>query len=167
MAKIQSRSTIVRYTAAGGIVVHDGRVLVLHRPGKGEIRLPKGHIEPGETAQAAALRETREESGYARLALAADLGTQIVEFDHKGRHIVRDERYFLIHLEGPPDAPGDGEDQFEPRWLTWDDALSALTFDPEREWVRRARIVVNDRRIFDQSTKDQPTNRPRRKRDTT
>jgi 8-oxo-dGTP pyrophosphatase MutT (NUDIX family) len=135
----------VRYTAAGGVVVHDGRVLVLCRPGKGEVRLPKGHVEPGEAVQAAALRETREESGYADLVVRADLGTQVVEFDHGRRHVVRDERYFLMALAGDPDSPVRGEEQFEPVWLTWDQALVALTFDVEQEWVRRAREMINDK----------------------
>jgi 8-oxo-dGTP pyrophosphatase MutT (NUDIX family) len=134
----------VRYTAAGGVVVHDGRVLVLCRSGRGEVRLPKGHVEPGEAVQAAALRETREESGYADLVVRADLGTQVVEFERGRRHVVRDERYFLMALAGDPDSPAGGEEQFEPVWLTWEQALVALTFDPEREWVRRAREVVHD-----------------------
>jgi len=133
----------VCYIAAGGVVVSSGRVLVLRRPGQGEVRLPKGHVEPEEDVQAAALRETREESGCANLVLKADLGTQVVEFDHKGRHVVRTERYFLMtpagNLQG---SPSDGEEQFEPVWLTWDEALAALTFEPEREWVRRARATL-------------------------
>jgi 8-oxo-dGTP pyrophosphatase MutT (NUDIX family) len=131
----------VRYTAAGGVVVHDGRVLVLRRPGWGEVRLPKGHIEPGESAQAAALRETRAESGYTGLAVQADLGTQVVEFDYAGRHVVRTERHFLMTLADNPDSPSGGEEQFEPAWLPWDEALAALTFEAEQEWVRRARTV--------------------------
>ena len=134
----------VRYTAAGGVVVHDGRVLVLCRPGRGEVRLPKGHVEPGEAVQAAALRETREESGYADLVVRADLGTQLVGFERGGRHVLRDERYFLMALAGDPDSPAGGEEQFEPVWLTWDQALVALTFEPEREWVRRAKKMTND-----------------------
>ena len=55
------------YAAGGGVVVHDGRVLVLRRYSRDEIRLPKGHVDPGETVQEAALREVREESGYAGL----------------------------------------------------------------------------------------------------
>ena len=129
----------VRYTAAGGVVVNDGRVLVLRRPFRGEVRLPKGHVEPGESAAAAALRETGEESGYADLVVAADLGTQVVEFDYAGRHVVRHERYFLMALAGNPDSTPGGEEQFEPLWLTWNEALAALTFEEEREWVRRAR----------------------------
>ena len=136
-------SRVVRYTAAGGVVVHDGCVLVLRRPFQGEVRLPKGHVEPGECVQAAALRETREESGYADLVMVADLGAQVVEFDYAGRHVVRHERYFLMALASHPDSPARGEEQFEPLWLTWDEALAALTFEGEREWVRRARSVEN------------------------
>ena len=145
-----SEEYTVRYIAAGGVVVHDGRVLVLHRPfppsvpsGGGEVRLPKGHIEPGEEAHAAALRETYEESGYANLVLEADLGTQVVEFDYDGRRIVRTERYFLMTLADDPGPPAGGEEQFEPAWLAWDEALSALTFEAERAWVWRAR-EMND-----------------------
>ncbi|MEE8390020.1 MAG: NUDIX domain-containing protein [Anaerolineae bacterium] len=137
---------IVRYTAAGGVVVHDGRVLVLRRPGRGEVRLPKGHVEPGEEVQATALRETHEESGYANLAVKADLGTQVTEFDHAGQHVVRTERYFLMALTDDVDsAPFGGEEQFEPDWLTWDEALATLTFEAEREWVRRAKEMMNER----------------------
>jgi len=104
------------------------------------VRLPKGHVELGEGVQAAALRETREESGYADLVVKADLGTQVVEFDYEGRHIVRTEQYFLMRLaDGAESIPSGGEEQFEPAWLTWDEALAALTFRAEREWVRRAR----------------------------
>jgi len=133
---------VVQYTAAGGVVVHDGRVLVLCRSGRSEVRLPKGHVEPGESVQAAALREAREESGYANLVLSAGLGTQVVEFDSGGRHVVRTEHYFLMALSGGMPAFVAGEEQFEPVWLTWDEALAALTFETEREWVRRARESV-------------------------
>ena len=129
----------VRYTAAGGVVVDDDRVLVLRRPSRSEMRLPKGHVDLGETAQGAALREVSEESGYADLVTRADLGTQVVEFDYKGRHVVRTERYFLMALAEGSKPPADGEEQFKPVWLPWDEALAALTFELEREWVRRAR----------------------------
>ena len=102
------------------------------------MRLPKGHIESSEGARAAALRETREESGYAKLVIVGDLGAQTVEFNHKGRHVVRAERYFLMLLEPSGSQPSRGEKQFEPVWLPWEQALSRLTFEAEKEWVRRA-----------------------------
>lgn len=126
------------YSAAGGVVVRDGRVLALRRPSRDEVRLPKGHIEPGEDARTAALREVREESGCSGLQVREDLGAQLVEFEHAGRHVVRTEWYFLMTAEG---LPANGETQFEPVWLAWDEVLAALTFEAEREWVRRAKAA--------------------------
>ncbi|MDN4615357.1 NUDIX domain-containing protein [Leifsonia sp. F6_8S_P_1B] len=63
------------YPAAVYLCLRDdrGRVLLLRRAGTGyrdgELALPAGHIEPGESATAALLRETREELG---LDLPAD-----------------------------------------------------------------------------------------------
>ncbi|MCL2514385.1 MAG: NUDIX hydrolase [Microbacteriaceae bacterium] len=39
------------------------RVLVIHRPRYDDLTLPKGKLEPGETAPEAAVREVREETG--------------------------------------------------------------------------------------------------------
>jgi len=136
----------VRYQAAGGVVLHGERVLVLHRPHLGEVRLPKGHIDPGETPRTTALREVREESGYAELKILSDLGTQLVEFDWNGRHYIRDEHYFLMGLRSERKIARNryDEHQFIPAWVTWDEALALLTFEAEREWVRRARRQVDD-----------------------
>ncbi|HSP56131.1 MAG TPA: NUDIX domain-containing protein [Dehalococcoidia bacterium] len=49
-------------TSAGGIVFRDGQVLLLQRTG-GEWVMPKGHIEAGESPEAAAMREVLEETG--------------------------------------------------------------------------------------------------------
>jgi len=135
----------IRYTAAGGVVVDGDRVLVLYRPERNEVRLPKGHVERRETIEEAALREVSEESGYADLEIVDDLGTQTVEFDWADAHIIRDERYFCMRLRQRPGkeprqiARAPKEHQFSPAWLPWDEALAKLTFEPEREWVRRAR----------------------------
>lgn len=138
------KEKVKRYIAAGGVVVEDERVLVLRWPSRDEIRLPKGHVEAGETVLEAAIREVSEESGYRRLEIEADLGSQRVAFDDEGRRVVRTERYFLMRLAGEVDRPsGSGEAKFDPVWLTWDEALEVLTFEAERNWVRRARRVAN------------------------
>ena len=88
--------------------------------------------------------EVAEESGYLDLEIAADLGHQQVEFDHQGRHVVRDEHYFLMRLCAASRA-GQGEGQFRPCWLDWETALERLSFEAEREWVRRARTALEER----------------------
>jgi len=136
------------YTAAGGVVVDaNGQyVIVLVRPdragpdGGPELPLPKGHVDPNEGRHQAAMREIHEETGLQRLQLMAPLGQQTVEFDWKGYHYVRDEYYFLMSAPAGTE-PHDPEDQFEPRWMPWEEALRALTFDAEREWLRRARAA--------------------------
>ncbi len=129
----------VRYVAAGGVVVHEERVLVLRRSSRGEVRLPKGHVEPGESLEETALREVCEESGCQGPLIVADLGRQIVTFDVPGRRVVRTEQYFLMRPVDGAALLGESERQFAPEWMAWDEALAALTFEPEREWVRRAR----------------------------
>ena len=137
-----SGSSPLDYRAAGGVIVHPARgVLVLERPARGEIRLPKGHVDPGEAALQTARREIAEESGFRHLRLLADLGTQRVAFPYQGRTWVREEHYFLFLREGRPEPDAAPEAQFIPRWLSWEEAERLLTYEPEREWVRRARQV--------------------------
>jgi 8-oxo-dGTP pyrophosphatase MutT (NUDIX family) len=137
----------IRYQAAGGVVVDSDRVLVLRRPSRDEVRLPKGHIKKKESPQQAALREVTEESGYADLEVLADLGHQVVEFDYQGAHVVRDETYYLMRLRSSRQMEREEQElQFIPDWLEWDEALSGLTYPVEREWVRRAREAAGDDR---------------------
>ena len=148
---VESDGPRCSYEAAGGVVATEaGNVLVLIRAKRlgpedhPEVRLPKGHIEPGESPTEAALREVREESGLAHLEVLADLGRQTVSFTWRGTHYVRNESYFLMTIP-PGIAHGDPEVQFERRWLGWADALTHLTFEAEKEWVRRAQVAWKHR----------------------
>ena len=142
---MSEKLSVRKYKSAGGVVVDAAgeRVLVLLRAerlgpdGRPEVRLPKGHIEPGESRIQAALREVEEEAGLSGLETVADLGHQTVEFDWKGQHFVRDESYFLMS-EAADAVPGHPEKQFERLWLAWAEAQQRVTFEAEREWLRRA-----------------------------
>ena len=138
-----------RHRTAGGVVL-DGanRVLTLvrdvERDGvvRHEVRLPKGHIDPGETARTAARREVGEESGYWDTKIVADLGEATSEFDFRGKHHVRVERYFLMRLasdvRGAPKPCSPEEKLFQPAWLTLAEARRVMTYPSEVEFVRRA-----------------------------
>jgi 8-oxo-dGTP pyrophosphatase MutT (NUDIX family) len=131
----------VHYYAAGGVVVDGGRVLLLSRPNRGEVRLPKGHIESGESAEEAALREVREESGYVDLDIIADLGTQRVQFvdRHRQRDVTRQERYYLMQLQSNRTVSRpEKELQFDPYWVALQEAAHHLTFKAEQEYIQRA-----------------------------
>jgi 8-oxo-dGTP pyrophosphatase MutT (NUDIX family) len=125
----------VEYVAAGGVIIHDGQMLLLDRPHRGEVRLPKGHVDPGESYSETALRETIEETGYAELAIVADLGERLVEFDYDTRHYRRTEHYYLLRKLGDrqePRSPKD-EKQFRPMWVPMLEAVDLLTYLAEQE----------------------------------
>jgi len=139
------------YRAAGGVVLDAaGRVLLIERwvlrdgrPVR-EIRLPKGHVEPGESDEQATLREVCEETGYCGLAIAADLGEALIEFDWQDAHVRRTEHYFLMRLTEPGrgvphfDSPTAEEAHFRPRWAAGlQDATALLTFESEQQFVLR------------------------------
>lgn len=138
---------IHRYSAAGGVVIHADQMLLLDRPGRQEIRLPKGHIEPGETPEVTALREVAEESGYNDLKIVTALGSQVVEFDHQGRHVIRTEYYFLMDLVSDQQTVRDAHDtaQFQVRWTPLAEAVEQLTFAPEQAIARQAIAAAGKR----------------------
>ncbi|MFM1921132.1 MAG: hypothetical protein RLZZ303_2766 [Candidatus Hydrogenedentota bacterium] len=138
-----------RHETAGGVVFNArGELLTLvrdiEREGamRHEVRLPKGHLDPGESHEAAAWREVMEESGYGGVDIVADLGSYTSEYEFKGRHHVRDERYFLMRLSDetrrPPQPMSAEEALFEAQWLSPVEALAAMTYPSEQEFVRRA-----------------------------
>lgn len=135
-----------RYQAAGGVVTDSQhRVLLIERTidGRHEVRLPKGHIDPGESPEQAALREVCEETGYCDLEVLADLGWHEVAFEYQGRLVIRAERYYLMRLASErrqaPHFASVKEALFRNRWeADFDAAAEALTFDAERHTVRRA-----------------------------
>lgn len=131
---------LVRYASGGGVVIDQDKMLLLNRPKRNEIRLPKGHIEPGETADVTALRETTEETGYMDLEIVADLGQSEVEFDHKGDHYIRTEHYFLMRLlsKRQQKRSKTDEEQFKPQWVLLSEVGQVLTFEAERKVAQAA-----------------------------
>jgi 8-oxo-dGTP pyrophosphatase MutT (NUDIX family) len=139
------------YRAAGGVVLDaQGKVLLIERDVQRdgatihEVRLPKGHIDDGETDEQAAMRETCEESGYCCIEILSDLGELRVEYDFKGKHYVRDEHYFLMRLTSSewrtPDVDPDSEEAlFSVKWAKdLAEAKRLLTYDGEKEFAARA-----------------------------
>jgi 8-oxo-dGTP diphosphatase len=118
--------------AAGGAVVRDGKVLLVHRPRYDDWTLPKGKLDPGESFEDAALREVEEETGV-RCALGRELpGTRYMV---GGRPKL--VRYWLMEPQSEaPFEPNDETDEL--RWATRDEAMSLLSYDRDRDVLAAA-----------------------------
>ena len=110
----------VHVTASAVVVGPRGVLLHLHKR-LGIWIQPGGHVDPGEQLLAAALRETREETGL----LAAPYAVDPVHVDvHPAAtgHEHLDIR-FLLRADGDPQPPA-GESQ-DVAWFGWQEAIEA------------------------------------------
>jgi len=114
--------------AAGGIVVRDGYVLVVHRPGYDDWSFPKGKLEDGESWEDAALREVEEETGLA-CALDGYVGSTRYEVGGGPKEV----RFFRMTAEGEP-SPRTEVD--EVRWASLEEADALLSYEHDRELLR-------------------------------
>jgi 8-oxo-dGTP pyrophosphatase MutT (NUDIX family) len=129
------------YEAAGGVVIHEGKVLLVRRRHSAEVRLPKGHVEPGELPSETAIREVGEETGYRDLEILQTLGSKRVCFVLNGELVIRDQVFYLMELgedHTPLQRPEDAE-VFEPLWAPLDEAEQMLTFPEEQAVLHQAR----------------------------
>ena len=118
--------------AAGGVVVRDGKVLLVHRPRYDDWTLPKGKLDPGESFENAALREVEEETGL-RCSLGRELPAARYGVGTRPKLV----RYWLMTPEAEtPFVPNDETDEL--RWLTRDEAISLLTYDRDRDVLAAA-----------------------------
>jgi 8-oxo-dGTP pyrophosphatase MutT (NUDIX family) len=125
-----------RAKAAGILFLSpENEVLLLRRAGKdhhGEWGLPAGHVEKGETPEAAARRETREEAGY-------DHEGGLAPFMHSDGPAV-DFTTFLAHSK--KFAPKINEEHNAALWITPKRAEKELTLHPG---VKKALEKLPDR----------------------
>ena len=118
--------------AAGGLVVRDSRVLLVHRPKYDDWSFPKGKAAGAENDGDCALREVDEEVGL-RCHLGPELGRTHYR-DARGRPKV--VVYFRLECDGEP-IEGDGVDAV--RWATVDEALELLTWQRDRDLLAEVR----------------------------
>ncbi|MEO6324840.1 MAG: NUDIX hydrolase [Thermoanaerobaculia bacterium] len=108
--------------AAGCLIVREGRVLLVKRgiePGFGTWVFPGGHVDRGETIEAAALRETREESG-----VEAEIEELLGLYSYPGRPVII--AVFRARLLPTSPEAYAADETLEVGWFTPDE-VAALT----------------------------------------
>ena len=152
VAATRGRVTVARMTktvrveCAGGVVLRRATVglevaLAEQRDrnfGDLRVRLPKGHIHAGESAQAAALREVAEETGLHARVLGA-LGEISYRWHERAtaQYCEKRVQFFLMAWTRGVCNPADGE-MTRVFWTPLESAGARASFDTEREVLARA-----------------------------
>jgi len=130
-----------RELSAGGVVVRDDQVVVIvptrrAADGSSVLALPKGHVDPGESAIEAATREVREETGIVAKPVC-ELGQSRYWYRRDGRTVSKTVHFYLFsYLEGDT---ADHDDEVEQaRWIGLAEAQQQLSYPAERDMVARA-----------------------------
>jgi len=116
--------------AAGGLVLRNGCVLVVHRPKYDDWAFPKGKLEPDESWEAAALREVAEETG-----LVCALGPYVGSTRYPVSQGLKEVRYFRMTAAGEAQPQNEID---ELRWVPLAEAESLLSYEHDRELLRAA-----------------------------
>lgn len=106
--------------------------------------LPKGHLEDGEGAQAAALREVAEETGLTDLEVGAELPSIDWFFRAGGTLVHKFCAFYLMTSRAGDPVPEADEGISECIWVPVDEAEGRITYDNARQVVRAARALLED-----------------------
>jgi 8-oxo-dGTP pyrophosphatase MutT (NUDIX family) len=114
--------------AAGGIVMRDGAVLLVHRPRYDDWSFPKGKLDRGETWEEAAVREVEEETG-----LHCTLGDEVGRTHYAVAGEPKEVRYYAMECDDEPHAQNEVD---EVRFVPVAEALDLLTQGWDRDLLR-------------------------------
>ena len=124
---------IVREPTAGGIVFRmtpDKRdiEILLIQDSKNRWTIPKGHIEPGETAKQTAVREIGEESGLKNVEVLTWLGKIHFKYRRLDKLVLMTTQVYLVQSMDKNERPTKEKWMNGIRWFSFSDALDAIEY---------------------------------------
>jgi 8-oxo-dGTP pyrophosphatase MutT (NUDIX family) len=140
----------VEETSAGGLVIdrdsgpvpHAALIGRLDRRGRLLWSLPKGHVEEGETAEAAAVREVMEETGIIG-RVVAPLGTIDFWFVADGRRIHKTVHHFLL-LATAGELSDEDVEVSQVEWVPIGELGDRLAYADERRLIEQVPQLLAD-----------------------
>ncbi|MDL2235036.1 NUDIX domain-containing protein [Christensenellaceae bacterium OttesenSCG-928-L17] len=127
-------SEIVREPTSGGIVFRmsedqkDIEILLI-QDSKNRWTIPKGHIEPGETARVTAIREVGEEAGLKHVELLTWLGKIHFKYRRGDKLVLMTTQIYLIRALDSKERPTKEKWMNGIKWFKFADALDAIEYE--------------------------------------
>ena len=136
--------TVVEVSAGGFVLSNSDPELValmarFNRGGKLEWCIPKGHLEPGESKEQAAVREVFEETGL--VASVTDyLGEVNYQFNQSGKSVTKTVHVYLMeHVSGDLSMAHDPHHEAsELAWVKISDLIARLSHGNEKKIAKVA-----------------------------
>jgi ADP-ribose pyrophosphatase YjhB (NUDIX family) len=140
---------IVREPTAGGIVFRPSAdnkdiEILLIQDSKDRWTIPKGHIEPGETAKQTAVREIGEESGLKEVDVLGWLGKIHFKYRRADKLVLMTTQVYLVQSLDKNERPTKEKWMNGIRWFSFNEALDAIEYaDIEKLMLIAKRRVRN------------------------
>jgi 8-oxo-dGTP pyrophosphatase MutT (NUDIX family) len=140
---------MTRREISAGCVVYrnsaEGADVILIQPRDRDAwALPKGMIEPGETARHAATRETRDETGLSGQILGridTIRYSYIAKWEAPPTRVFKIVTFYLLRHTGGDPASHDHEVE-RVEWFPIDDAIRHASYAQEKEILRKAHALI-------------------------
>jgi 8-oxo-dGTP pyrophosphatase MutT (NUDIX family) len=143
---VAAGATPVEEISAGGVVFRRGEGgetrFLLIRDSYRNWGLPKGHVEAGEEAPEAAVREVAEETGLSDLVLHAPIRDIDWFFRFRRRLIHKTCAFFLMESAAGEACPQRDEGITACRWLSLEAGLRTVSYANARDVLRVAGELV-------------------------
>ena len=125
---------IVREPTSGGIVFRLTRdrkdlEILLIQDSKNRWTIPKGHIEPGETARQTAVREIGEEAGLHHIQVITWLGKIHFKYRRQDKLVLMTTQIYLVRALDSKETPTKEKWMNGIKWFRFADALDAIEYD--------------------------------------
>jgi len=135
----------MKYERSAGAVIFrrdDGKVryLLLHYPA-GHWDFVKGNVESGESEIETVRRETEEETGISKIKIFEGFREEISYKYRRDNELIHKEVVFYLAETDERDVTISYEHTGF-KWLSYEDAMRALTYENAREVLRKAKALL-------------------------
>ena len=120
---------------------NDSIYYLIIKQSKGHVSFPKGHVEADETNEMTAIREINEEPN---IDVIIDKNFKRVNTYSPFKGVIKDV-FFYVGLATTDNIKADKKEVESVKWLKYDDAMKALTYDTDKKILEKANNYVNSK----------------------